>query len=155
MTPENAAQRAVRAPASTPENREGTQPACLTTTSQGGHMSKHRRPSTARRIAHRLMALLPAVVTAGAVLASTGTAGAATHHQHTGRNDARMCAAFNHWAGNDQRGDAEVWARYLPGTSDWLYADGLSFAWAIHHHAPRRVLGDLFGYVWGDCNPDA
>lgn len=118
-------------------------------------MSKHRKPSTARRIARKLARLLPAVVTAGAVLASTGQAGAATNHQHTAANDARMCAAFNRWADNDSRGDAEVWARYLPGTDGYLYRDGLTFAWAIKHNAPHPVLRNTFEYVWGDCNPDA
>lgn len=117
-------------------------------------MSKHRKPSTARRIARKVARLLPAVVTAGAVLASTGTAGAGTHRD-TVANDQRMCSAFMAWANHDGRGDAERWAQYLPGTDGYLYRDGLTFAWAIEHHAPHPVLSNTFGYVWADCQPDA
>jgi hypothetical protein len=101
-----------------------------------------------------LKALAAALTTAAFTLTTVTSTGASTNHQRTLRNDARMCAAFTTWADHDQQGDAERWARYLPGTGRWLYWDGETLVFAIEHHAPRGVVWQAFDHVWSDCYPN-
>ncbi len=115
----------------------------------------HRKPSKIRRALRRVAALLTlAGMAAGLAVTGTGVVRAASHGDHV-TADQRMCVAFDRWSNRDGRGDAIVWARYLPGTDGYLYRDGLTFAWAIKTHAPHPVLRNAFEYVWSDCNPDA
>lgn len=97
-------------------------------------------------------ALATALAMVALTLTTVTSAGASTSHQHTMRNDARMCAAFNRWEANDQQGDAAQWARFLPGTNRWLYWDGMTLVFAIEHHAPTGVLWRAADHVWDDCH---
>lgn len=121
-------------------------------------MSKHRKPTTTRRVIRNALVMCLLMGTLMGVLMGLGAlasaAGASTHHQHTSANNTRLCAAVTTWMNHGQAGDAERWTRYLPGTGRWLYWDGMTLVFAIGYHAPRGVLWQATDHVWSDCHPN-